>query len=58
MKSIGETTTTLADQTHPAPNAITAKSQGTLKKIVGKIMVNHMATKMLQINSSDNNKAM
>ena len=57
MHSTGEITT-LADKIHPAPNATTAKEQGTLKKIVGKRMVNQMATKALQTNRSDNNKTM
>ena len=52
MLSTGETTT-LADKLHLAPNATISKSQGTLKKIVGKRMVNPMVTKAFQINSSD-----
>ena len=36
MQSIGETATTLTEKTNPAPNATIIKSQGTLKKIVGK----------------------
>ena len=52
MQSIGETTTTPADKTHPAPNATIAKSQGTLRKIVGKRMINPMATEALLLNHS------